>query len=58
MVLTQRRRGRETVERERTVRHVFVGFVERKEFGIGNAEFETLLMSPVGAYCIVLYFLY
>ena len=46
------------VERELTVRRVFVGFVEGKESGIRNAEFATLSMSPVGAYCIVLYFLY
>ena len=56
------------MDREVTVRHVFLGFVECKEFGmqgirnaesgIRNAEFATLSMSPVGAYCIVLYFLY
>ena len=48
------------VERELTVRHVFVGFVEGRnlESGIRNAEFATLSTSPVGAYCIVLYFLY
>ena len=40
-----------------SVRHVFVGFVEGRESGIRNAEFATLSMSPVGAYCIVLYFL-
>ena len=41
-----------------TVRHVFVGLVEGKESGIRNAQFATLSMSPVGGYCIVLYFLY
>ena len=30
------------MERELTVRHVFVGYVERQESGIRNAEFETL----------------
>ena len=57
-----------------TVRHVFVGFVEggnlesgirnpesgirNPESGMRNEEFANLSMSPVGAYCIVLYFLY
>ena len=30
------------MERELTVRHVFVGFVERQESGMRNAEFPTL----------------
>ena len=30
------------MERELTVRHVFVGFVERQESGVRNAEFATL----------------
>ena len=30
------------MERELTVRHVFVGFVERQESGMRNAEFATL----------------
>ena len=42
------------MERELTVRHVFVGFVEGKESGIRNAEFATVSMSPVRAYCIAL----
>ena len=49
------------MEREVTVRHVFVGFVERMESGIGNPESrmrnsQLFQMSPVGAYCIVVYF--
>ena len=69
MVLTTRRTAK---KKERavnvtlfTLRHVFVGFVEGEESGIRNpecgmqnAEFATLSMSPVGAHCIVLYFLY
>ena len=45
------------VERELTVRHVFVEFVEGRnlESGVRNAEFATLSMSPVGGYCILLY---
>ena len=59
MVLTQRKKGKKTVERDlNSVRHVFVGFVEGRESGIRNAEFATISMSLVGAYSIVLYFLY
>ena len=36
------------MERELTVRHVFVGFVKGRESGIRNAEFAILSMSPVG----------
>ena len=48
------------MQREVTVRHVFVGFVEGMESGIRNPESrmrnsELFQMSPVGAYCIVLY---
>ena len=53
------KKGKKTVERDlNSVRHVFVGSVEGRESGIRNAEFATLSMSPVGAYSIVLYFLY
>ena len=48
------------MQREVTVRHVFVGFVEGMESEIRNPESrmrnsELFQMSPVGAYCIVLY---
>ena len=53
------KKGKKTVERDlNSVRHVFVGFVEGRESGIWNAEFATLSISLVGAYSIVLYFLY
>ena len=56
------KKGYKTVERELTVSHVFVGFVEGTNLDSGirirNAEFATLSTSPVGAYCIVLHFLY
>ena len=32
------------MEREVTVRHVFEGFVERQESGIGKPEFATLFL--------------
>ena len=51
------------MERELTVRHVFVGFVEGKESGIRNPECGIRNSQPfqchlLGAYCIVLYFIY
>ena len=53
------KKGKKTMERDlNSVRHVFVGFVEGRESRIRNAEFATLSMSPVGAYSIILYFLY
>ena len=43
--------------------HVFVGFVEGMESGIRNPEsrmrnLQLFQMSPVEAYCIVLYYFY
>ena len=38
------KKGEKTVEREVTVRHVFEGFVERQESGIGKPEFATLFL--------------
>ena len=42
------------MERKLTVRHVFVGFVERQESGMRNSQ--PFQMSPGGGYCILLYF--
>ena len=47
------------MERELTVRHVFVGYVERQESGIRNAEFETLSNATCWRilYTFILFFL-
>ena len=44
------------MERELTVRHVFVGFVERRNLESRMLNSQPFQMSPVGGYCILLYF--